>query len=136
MSNTLGKIEPHIYICQMFCLLFRKQISPNSFLILYFLNTQVTHPVVTSFLWLKWQRIRRFFNLNLRFYTLFVACLTWYIFARFAGHNWNGRVIFLEVKKEGDNSTSSVDFCSDILAEERGQRYGFWYGAFVFHCVS
>ena len=40
------------------------------------------HPVITSFLWLKWHRIRRFFNRNLRFYALFVFCLTWYIFAR------------------------------------------------------
>ena len=99
---------------------------------------KVTHPVVTSFLWLKWQRIRRFFNLNLRFYTLFVACLTWYIFARFAGHAWNGRFIRLDesVILEGENSTKKVDFCSDISDDERGQRIGFWYGAFVCHCVS
>ena len=38
------------------------------------------HPVITSFLWYKWQRIRRYFNRNLRFFTLFVYLLTWYIF--------------------------------------------------------
>ena len=38
------------------------------------------HPVITSFLWYKWQRIRRYFNRNLRFFTLFVFLLTWYIF--------------------------------------------------------
>ena len=43
------------------------------------------HPVITSFLWLKWQRIRQQFNRNLRLYLLFVATLTWYIFARFGG---------------------------------------------------
>lgn len=96
----------------------------------------VTHPVVTSFLWLKWQRIRRFFNLNLRFYSLFVACLTWYIFARFAGHEWNGRVIHLDEDEVKDgNLTSPVPFCSDILWQETGQRYGFWYIVFVIHCV-
>ena len=43
------------------------------------------HPVVTSFLWLKWQKIRGYFNRNLRFYLLFVTTLTWYIFARYGG---------------------------------------------------
>ena len=43
------------------------------------------HPVVTSFLWLKWQKIRGYFNRNLRFYLLFVMIYTWYIFARFGG---------------------------------------------------
>ena len=38
------------------------------------------HPVITSFLWYKWQRIRRYFNRNLRFFGLFVYLLTWYIF--------------------------------------------------------
>ena len=38
------------------------------------------HPVITSFLWYKWQRIRRYFNRNLRFFALFVYLLTWYIF--------------------------------------------------------
>ena len=43
------------------------------------------HPVITSFLWLKWARIRPFFNRNLRFYCLFVYLLTWYIFENFGG---------------------------------------------------
>ena len=43
------------------------------------------HPVITSFLYLKWARIRRDFNRNLRFYLLFVYVLTWYIFEKF-GH--------------------------------------------------
>ena len=43
------------------------------------------HPVITSFLWYKWQRIRKYFNRNLRFYMLFVFILTWYIFQNFGG---------------------------------------------------
>ena len=35
------------------------------------------HPVITSFLWFKWERIRPYFNRNLRIYTLFVFLLTW-----------------------------------------------------------
>ena len=43
------------------------------------------HPVIMSFLWLKWQRIRGYFNRNVRFYLMFVVCLSWYIFERFGG---------------------------------------------------
>jgi hypothetical protein len=43
------------------------------------------HPVITSFLWLKWQRIRKTFNRNMRFYVLFVFILTWFIFEKFGG---------------------------------------------------
>lgn len=37
------------------------------------------HPVISSFLWLKWIRIRRYYNRNLRFSALFTFVLTWYI---------------------------------------------------------
>ena len=43
------------------------------------------HPVVTSFLWFKWERIRPYFNRNFRLYSLFVYLLTWFIFVRFGG---------------------------------------------------
>merc|ERR1719323_1497478 len=43
------------------------------------------HPVITSFLWHKWERIRPYFNRNLRLYILFVFLLTWYIFVNFGG---------------------------------------------------
>jgi len=43
------------------------------------------HPVITSFLWYKWQRIRRYFNRNLRFFSSFVFLLTWYIFINYGG---------------------------------------------------
>ena len=39
----------------------------------------LTHPVITSFLWLKWIRIRRYYNINVRFYAIFVFMLTWFI---------------------------------------------------------
>ena len=43
------------------------------------------HPVITSFLWCKWTRIRRFVNRNLRFYMFFVMLLTWFIFQNYGG---------------------------------------------------
>ena len=71
------------------------------------------HPVVTSFLWCKWNRIRRYFNRNLRFYALFVTVLTWYVFETFGGEA-------LRAEPEG---------------EGEGQ-IRFWYGFFIFFSVS
>lgn len=39
----------------------------------------MSHPTVTSFLWMKWRRIRPYFYLNLTFYFLFVSLLTAYV---------------------------------------------------------
>jgi len=47
------------------------------------------HPVITSFLWYKWQRIRKYFNRNLRLYFLFVFLLTWYIFEHFGSFTYS-----------------------------------------------
>jgi len=43
------------------------------------------HPVITSFLWCKWTRIRRYVNRNMRFFMFFVMILTWFIFEEFGG---------------------------------------------------
>ena len=45
------------------------------------------HPVITSFLWCKWTRIRRYVNRNLRLYLFFVIILTWFVFERFGGRS-------------------------------------------------
>ena len=45
------------------------------------------HPVITSFLWFKWQRLRRYFNRNLRFYILYTFLLTWFIFNNYGSHS-------------------------------------------------
>ena len=47
------------------------------------------HPVITSFLWYKWQRIRKYFNRNLRLYIMFVFLLTWQVFKTFGGFSSN-----------------------------------------------
>ena len=96
---------------------------------------QITHPVLASFLFLKWQRIRKFLNINLRFNLLLVFCLTWYICARFGGQTLNQRYINDGTDSFG-NSTKPVDFCDDIMVNEWGQREGYWYWFFVAHCVS
>ena len=45
------------------------------------------HPVITSFLWYKWQRIRKYFNRNLRLYIMFVFLLTWWVFNQFGSYS-------------------------------------------------
>ena len=74
------------------------------------------HPVITSFLWMKWHRIRKPFNRNLRLYLLFVISLIWYIFERFGG-----------------NTTDTLDGVSYCSTSRLGEdpRIGFWYSAFL-----
>jgi len=43
------------------------------------------HPLISSFLWMKWQRIRSFYYLGLVFWFLFVACLTTLIIFDYGG---------------------------------------------------
>ena len=74
------------------------------------------HPVITSFLWMKWQRIRKQFNRNLRLYLLFVTSLTWYIFERFGGATVD--------------SSDGLSYCSTTrLGSET--TIGFWYSFFL-----
>ena len=87
----------------------------------------LTHPVVTSFLWLKWQKIRGYFNRNLRFYFLFVTTLTWYIFARYGGvstrlSNQANQTLTEELNKNG--------FCSELSDRSYEMKGGFWYVVF------
>lgn len=87
------------------------------------------HPVVTSFLWLKWQKIRGYFNRNLRFYFLFVTTLTWYIFARYGG---------VSMRINGSNTTSIEEFkgsgfCSELASRSNIESRGIWY---VLFCIQ
>ena len=45
------------------------------------------HPVITSFLALKWSRISVHYNSNMMFFALLVIMLTTYIFTNYAGHS-------------------------------------------------
>ncbi|CAB4060170.1 unnamed protein product [Lepeophtheirus salmonis] len=83
------------------------------------------HPVITSFLWLKWQRIRGYFNRNLRFYLLFVVALTWYIVERFGGLSLRKKMLGI-----ASNSTS---YCSDLSYRDSDQGLSFWFWIFLTH---
>merc|ERR550534_2665903 len=47
------------------------------------------HPVITSFLALKWSRINYHYNANIICFALFVAILTAYIFTNYGGFSLN-----------------------------------------------
>ena len=86
------------------------------------------HPVITSFLWLKWQRIRKLFNRNLRLYLLFVTTMTWYIFERFGG------VSMRKVQGNEKSDTPAISYCS-TLHIGTDMRIGWWYCVFLLQAM-
>ena len=91
------------------------------------------HPAVTSFLWLKWQRVRKFFSRNIRLYILFVTSLTWYIFARFGGVSMNVTKTE-DLKNCRADSSGGKIFCHHLDLQS-GAHFGFWYIFFIFEVV-
>merc|ERR1719483_1744438 len=85
------------------------------------------HPVITSFLWMKWQRIRKQFNRNLRLYLLFVMTLTWYIFERFGG-------VSFRKDDPGGTENKEESFCS-VKRLGTDMSIGFWYTAFLIQSI-
>ena len=57
----------------------------------------LTHPVISSFLGLKWTRIKRYYYWNLVAYLAFVACLTAYVvqlnIQASSEGSWNGLIV-------------------------------------------
>ncbi|XP_023344392.1 transient receptor potential cation channel protein painless [Eurytemora carolleeae] len=95
------------------------------------------HPTVTSFLWLKWQRVRRFFSRNIRIYLLFVTCLTWYIFTRFGGIKLNSSEPSLDtgaLDPPAVSSSNSTQFCKHPRFDS-GAQLGFWMVLFVIESI-
>lgn len=91
------------------------------------------HPVITSFLYLKWQKIRGYFHRNLRFYFLFVTALTWYIFERYGG--MSTRTDFS--KNTTKYIYNETTFCSELSNRppDHTRHYGFWYITFTIHAI-
>ena len=52
------------------------------------------HPVIASFLDLKWNHVRSYFNKNLGFYLIFSLVLTWYIFDEFGSTKGRAKDFF------------------------------------------
>ena len=79
-------------------------------------NLLITHPVINSFLWLKWEGMRRVFDRNLRAELFLTFCISWYMFSIYGGTQWN-----------------TTPFCQDLNVEwSAGSRSGLWYILFCF----
>ena len=72
----------------------------------------LVHPVVDSYLWMKWQLITNYFHRTARLRFLFLYCITWYILTRFGGHHWNSMFVPRN-ELQIYNSTLNA-FCKDI----------------------
>ena len=80
-----------------------------------------------SFLWIKWRKMRKFVNRNLRLELLFVFCLTWHIFVRYGGVKMNAVLL--------SSAPSDQQFCPEDDTFWAGGRVGdhlsFWYFLFL-----
>ena len=97
----------------------------------------VTHPVIRSYLWIKWKRMRKFYNRNVRVYLLFVMCLTWYIFAQFGGKKWERLSTKTSIQKSlvgNDEQFCKEDLLPSVTLKTSGQ-YGFWYSIFTIQVI-
>ena len=54
----------------------------------------IKHPVIKSFIWMKWCRISRYYHRDLRAELLLLWFLTWYIFIQFGGLEWTHTCMF------------------------------------------
>ena len=66
------------------------------------------HPVITSFLWLKWNRISSSYSKNLFFYFAFVVFVTAYIFAIYGGRSLRDDGILTENCGNGSEDSPST----------------------------
>lgn len=88
------------------------------------------HPIFTSFLDLKWHRIRIFFLFNLIFYILFVAVLTLYILL------WYSRPHIVDSYKNSDNTSiissgETEESATETVAVFKHNASGFWWAVLI-----
>ena len=67
----------------------------------------LSHPTITSFLWMKWRKLRPLFYLNVVLYLLFVGLLSTYV--------------LLRVGEESDQA---------VQEEEKGKTFNIEFGLF------
>lgn len=88
------------------------------------------HPIFTSFLDLKWHRIRIFFYFNLIFYILFVAVLTLYILL------WYSKPHIVDSYKDSFNTSiiksgETEESATETMAIFQHNASGFWWSVLI-----
>ena len=76
----------------------------------------LTHPVIKSFVHLKWKKISPIYERNLKFNLIFVYCITWYIMINFGGLEFNSNGLGqcangLGFENMIDDNTDMKEFC-------------------------
>ena len=76
----------------------------------------LTHPVIKSFVHLKWKKISPLYERNFKFNLIFVYCITWYIFNQFGGLELNSHAFGqcsdgLGFDRIISNNTEMKEFC-------------------------
>ena len=74
----------------------------------------ITHPVIDSYLWMKWKLITKYFHRTLRLHFLFLYCVTWYLLMHFGGYNWN-TILISNIANGSEHPIAS--FCRDLTDE-------------------
>ncbi|XP_069672285.1 transient receptor potential cation channel protein painless-like [Periplaneta americana] len=116
-STTITETEPLLYISR----------SRD-------LRYLLKHPIFTSFLDLKWHRIRIFFYVNLIFYILFVALLTLYILLSY------GRPQNVETSEDTSNTSlinrnTTAHPETEIADNSKENDSGFSWGLLIFFLI-
>ena len=83
----------------------------------------VTHPVLKSLVWIKWNLVSRYYSRKLRMDLMLTYFLTWYIFNQFGGLEWNARCEVSSVFSPEDEN-----FCSHFKERYRNITNDFRYG--------
>ena len=60
----------------------------------------IKHPVVKSWVWLKWNRVRKYYHKELRMDLLLMWFMTWYIIQTFGGYEWNNKCKMFHARED------------------------------------
>ena len=88
------------------------------------------HPIIDTFLFLKWQRIRQYYYFNIIAYTLFVALLTAYIFL------YHGNYTALTTENGNSSQYNESDNSAGNATDETGNYGGHVIGKFILQALT
>ena len=98
------------------------------------LRSLITHPVISSFLWLKWKMMSTFNNRMLRLRFLFLYTVLWNTFSQFGGLHWMSLAVTGE-KTYSEHKTFCLDqdhkFKPETLEFDKLRGENIWYLLFV-----
>ena len=70
----------------------------------------IKHPVIKSWIWLKWLRVRRYYQNELRRDLLLMLLMTWYVIQTFGGFEWNNRCERMNLRHEKSKIMNLTNF--------------------------